>query len=294
MRIEPAGVEVLPVPDVVIRGGAEVGEGPVVDPRTGRLCWVDITGGVLYENDLETGAQSVSRMSTMLGAAAPRAHTGGFAVAVSEGFGFWADGELRVVDPVLPDPNRRMNDAKCDSRGRLWAGSTHLDFEPGVGALHCWDGHSPSTVVADGFILPNGIGWSPDDRTMYLVDSLAHAVLAAPFDPDTGEVGAFAPICTIGPGLPDGLAVDVEGFLWVAVWDGSEVRRISPTGEVAAIVPMPVTQPSSCAFGDDGILYITSASAGLSDDELAAQPPAGSVFALPTDTHGVPVHSFEG
>ena len=288
------GVEMLATPQVVIPAQADVGEGPVFDPRTGRLCWVDITRGVLHETDLGTGAQDSSPMSTLLGAAVPRAAADGFAVAVADGLGFWAGGELTVVEPVLPEPYRRMNDAKCDSRGRLWAGSTHVEFEPGTGALHRWDGRSPSTVMADGFILPNGLGWSPDDRTMYLVDSFAHAVLAASFEPDSGEVGPFAPLCAVETGLPDGLAVDVDGCLWVAVWGGSEVRRISPAGELVAIVPLPVSQPSSCAFGDDGTLYITSARAGLSEDDLAAQPLAGSVFALATETHGVPVSSFEG
>lgn len=284
----------LAAPDVVIAGRAEVGEGPVFDPRTGRLCWVDITGGVLYQDDLATGAQASARFATMLGAAVPRAHVGGFAVAVSEGLGYIVDGELDVVEAVLPEPHRRMNDAKCDSRGRLWAGSNHMEFEPGVGALHRWDGRTPSAVVADGFILPNGLGWSPDDRMMYLVDSFAHTLLSAPFDADSGEVGTFASLCTIDSGLPDGLAVDVDGFIWVAVWGGAEVQRISPAGELVASVPMPVSQPSSCAFGDDGTLYITSATAGLSEADLTVQPHAGSVFALATDVRGVPVRSFEG
>ena len=288
------GVEILATPDVVIPAQAEVGEGPVFDPRTGRLCWVDITQGVLYETDLGTGAQDASPLSTLLGAAVPRAAADGFAVAVADGLGFWTGGELTLTEPVLPEAYRRMNDAKCDSRGRLWAGSTHMEFEPGTGALHRWDGRAPSTVMATGFALPNGLGWSPDDRTMYLVDSFSHTVLAAWFEPDSGEVGPFAPLCTVESGLPDGLAVDVEGCLWVAVWGGSEVRRISPAGELVAIVPVPVAQPSSCAFGDDGTLYITSARAGLSDDDLATQPLAGSVFAVASGTHGVPVSSFEG
>lgn len=258
------------------------------------MCWVDITEGVLFENDLATGTQEVTKVATMLGAAAPRASAEGFAVAVSDGLGFLVGDQLTIVDPVLPEPHRRMNDAKCDSAGRLWAGSNHMEFEPGVGLLHRWDGATPSVVMADGFTLPNGLGWNPDDRTMYLIDSMTNTLYSADYRPDEGEVGEFTPLCRVEPGLPDGLCVDVDGFVWLAVWGGSEVRRISPAGELVAIIPMPVSQPSSCAFGADGTLYITSATAGLSDEELTGQPYAGSVFALSTDTRGVPVQPFGG
>ncbi len=283
-------VEVFPQPDVLIAAEAAVGEGPVIDPRTGRLCWIDILGGLLYENDLAAGTQHVATLGTIVGAVAPRRDAEGFAVAVAEGFGFWSDGRLTVDDPVLPEPHRRFNDAKCDSRGRLWAGSTHMEFVPGVGALHRWDGRSPSVTVANGFTLPNGLGWNAQDTTMYLIDSMTSTVLAAPYDADEGRIGELTPLCRVDPGLPDGLAVDVDGSLWVAVWGGSEVRRYSAAGELTGVVPMPVTQPSSCAFGDDGTLFITSARHGLTVEE----PHAGSVFALATATRGVPVHTFAG
>lgn len=285
-------IEILGAPDVVIRGKAEVGEGPVFDQRTGRLVWVDIARGSMFENDLETGRQTRTDLDTLVSAVAPRASNEGFAAAVSEGFGLIVDGALRVVDQVLPEPDRRMNDGKVDSRGRMWAGSTHMALAPGVGALHRWDGVQPSATVATGLTLPNGLGWSADDDVMYLVDSLGHSLLAAPYQPEEGEIGEFRKIATIDSGLPDGLAVDVDGFLWVAVWGGKEVRRYSSQGGLVATVPMPVTQPSSCAFGDDGTLYITSARSGLSEEDLAVQPLAGSVFALATGTRGVPIASF--
>lgn len=289
-----SGVQRFAAPDVAVAASATVGEGPVFDHRSGRLCWVDILEGTLMETDLATGEQRTSRFGTLLGAAVPRERAEGFAVAVADGFGLWAGGELQIVDPVLPEPQRRMNDAKCDSRGRLWAGSTHVDFEPGGGALHRWGGAGASVQIAAGFTLPNGIGWSPDDTTMFLADSEKHHVLAARFHPDAGDVEAFSPLFEVADGVPDGLAVDADGCLWVAIWGGSEVRRYSRAGELVGVVPMPVSQPSSCAFGDDGTLYITSARSGLDAAELARQPHAGSVFALPTTTSGVPVHAFAG
>ncbi|WP_436499829.1 SMP-30/gluconolactonase/LRE family protein [Actinokineospora sp. HUAS TT18] len=287
-------IERLAQPDLLVHALADVGEGPVWDERHGTLCWVDILAGLLHETDLATGAHTTAELGTSVGAAAPRASADGFAVAVADGFGYWVDGRLTIADPVLPEPYRRMNDAKCDSRGRMWAGGTHLDFVPGAGTLHRWDGGGPSTVHADGLALPNGLGWSPDDTTMYLIDSVAQRLMRAPFDPDDGHVGAFTELATVDPGLPDGLAVDADGFLWVAVWGGGEVRRFSPAGDLVAVVPMPVSQPSSCAFTPDGTLVITSARHGLTEDELAGEPLAGSVFALATTTRGVPVHAFAG
>jgi sugar lactone lactonase YvrE len=185
-----------------------------------------------------------------------------------------------------------MNDAKCDSRGRLWAGSTHMQFTPGVGALHRWDGRAPSTVVATGFSLPNGLGWNAEDTVMYLADSMTRQLLSAPYSADDGHVGTFTELCTFDSGLPDGLAVDVEGCVWIAVWGGFEVQRYDPRGRLVGRVAMPVEKPSSCAFGDDGTLYITSATADIDEAGLREQPLAGSVFAVGTDTRGVPVQPF--
>lgn len=283
-----------PAPDVVVRARATVGEGPVWDRRTGRLCWVDINNGKLFEDDLRAGEQISWSLDTQLGAAAPRGEAEGFAVAVSDGLGLVVAGELQILDPVLPEPYRRMNDAKCDSRGRLWAGSTHVEFEPGVGALHRWDGKGPSVVTASGFSLPNGLGWNAEDTIMYLADSMQNVLLSAPYSPDEGEVGEFTELCRVESGLPDGLAIDTDGCVWLAVWGGWEVHRYDPHGRLIGRIPMPVEKPSSCAFGDEGTLIITSASADIQAEELEKQPLAGSVFAVQTDATGVPVEPFAG
>jgi sugar lactone lactonase YvrE len=129
---------------------------------------------------------------------------------------------------------------------------------------------------------------------MYLIDSVEHTVLAAEFRAEDGWVGTFDQALAVEGGLPDGMCVDLDGCLWIAIWGGSEVRRYSPRGELLARVPMPVEQPSSCCFGDDGTLYITSASADIPPAEAADQPLAGSVFAVSTSARGVPVRSFAG
>lgn len=283
----------LPAPSLLVDVPNEVGEGPLIDPRSGALVWVDMTAGIVHVYDPATAGLTTTAVPTILGAVAARATGSGFAAATANGFGLIDNGTLVMLDRCLPEPELRMNDAKCDARGRLWAGSTELAFEPGRGRLHCWDGVAPSTVAAEGFTLPNGLGWSPDSRRMYLVDSMTHDVLIANFDLERATVGTFEPWARITSGLPDGLAVDVEGCVWVAVWGGSEVLRFSPEGEVIARVAMPVTQPSSCAISADGTLYITSARAGLSAESLRVQPDAGAVFTLPVAVAGVPVAPME-
>jgi sugar lactone lactonase YvrE len=280
--------------DVAVRSDtSDVGEGPVFDPRTGRLVWVDIYGCKVFEDDLSSGRQTVTEVSMMVGAVAPRADHEGFVAAVADGFGFIADGELKMVDQVLPEPNLRMNDGKVDSRGRFWAGSNDLEFASGQGRLHRWDGESPSVVVVGGLVLPNGLGWNAEDTVMYLADSYANLLYRADFHPEAGDLGRFDTLAeTEGPGVPDGLAVDVDGCLWVAMHGGREVRRYDPTGRVVGVVPVPVLQPSSCVFGPDGRLYITSARNGLSPEALARSPLSGSVFVVETGTTGVPVQPF--
>jgi sugar lactone lactonase YvrE len=280
--------------DVAVRSDtSDVGEGPVFDARTGRLVWVDIYGCKVFEDDLVSGRQTVTEVGMMVGAVAPRAGHDGFAAAVADGFGFLAGGELQVVDRVLPEPNLRMNDGKVDSRGRFWAGSNDMDFAPGQGRLHRWDGRSPSAVVVDGLVLPNGLGWNAEDTVMYLADSYANLLYRAEFHTDSGELDRPVVLTkTEGAGVPDGLAVDVEGCFWVAMYGGREVRRYDPAGRVVGIVPVPVLQPSSCVFDPDGRLFITSARNGLSAEELERSPLSGSVFVVETGTTGVPVQPF--
>jgi sugar lactone lactonase YvrE len=277
--------------EVVVRATAEVGEGPVIDPRTGHLAWVDIPAGVLHISDLRTGADRTASFDTGLGAVAPRVEPG-WAAAVSDGFAVIHDTTLTLVDPVLPETWRRMNDAKCDPRGRMWAGSTALDFRAGAGALHRWDGREASMIMTDGLTLPNGMGWSPDSRLMYLADSTEKVVYRASFDADDGVIGPLQPLFWVDAGLPDGLCVAADGCIWLAVWGQGQVQRRAPDGTLLHQIRMPVSQPSSCAIAPDGILYVTSARGGLAGQTLEAEPLAGSVFAVSIGVGPVPIAPF--
>ncbi|MFC9623946.1 SMP-30/gluconolactonase/LRE family protein [Streptomyces sp. NPDC056930] len=281
---------------VAIPGRAGVGEGPVWDAGLQRLHWVDIPAGHIHTSDPATGRTTSLRLPTQVGAAAPR-RGGGFVAATTEGFASVdTHGSMTTRRAFLPD-GERMNDAKCDRRGRFWAGSTTMDFRPGSGALHVLLPDWTSRVVLEGLALPNGLGWSPDGRTFYLADSVAGEIYAF----DTADEGPWLsrrrtlfrlPAHT---GMPDGLTVDAAGCLWVAVWGGARVARISPDGDLLGEIPMPVHQPSSCTFGGPHLdtLYVTSARDGL---ELSDDDPAGSVFVVDEagGAVGLPSATFAG
>jgi sugar lactone lactonase YvrE len=267
--------------DVAVRDRARVAEGPFWDAATGRLVWVDILSGVINTIVAATGERGAITLPTLVGAAIPK-RSGGFVAATAEGFAsVAADGRMSTRLSVLPN-GQRMNDAKCDRQGRLWAGSTEMDFSPGLGALRVLDANWNSEVVLEGLTLPNGLDWSPDGRTFYLIDTMARELNAFDVGGDDATTLSRRRVLATFPesgGLPDGMTVDATGCLWIAMWGGGRLVRVSPEGELLTEVPMPVQQPSSCAFGgvDLDVLYVTSAREGL---ELPDDAADGSVFAI--------------
>jgi sugar lactone lactonase YvrE len=277
-------------PELLLQSDAEVGEGPVFLGDS--LLWVDIPVGKIHKTSLGSLQTETITLDTRVGAVAPFEAGESLALACKEGFGVLASGQLDIRDPFLSDPHYRMNDAKCDALGRLWGGSCQMEFEAGKGKLHRWEGGKQNKVMVEGLALPNGIGWNSENSLMYLADSMAKKVYVSEFDLAEDFVPSFRELISIDSGVPDGLAVDVEGCIWLAVWGGSEILKISPQGKVLEEHYFPVAQPSSCAFGSDGTLYVTSARAGISEAELLNQPLAGSLFTLSTSTTGVPVSRF--
>lgn len=284
-------IEKLTSPSLLFRAQAQTGEGPVWSD--GDLVWVDIPSGDIHRTNVSTGLTHTITVDAVVGAATEIEGSSDLLIAMEKGFARLEGTNLTVVDHVLDRSTNRMNDAKCDSLGRYWAGSCENDYSEGMGALHVFTDDKLSSIAADGFALPNGLGWSADDKRMFFVDSVAHQVYYGDFDLATGHLGTLKTLADVNFGFPDGLAVDLDGCIWLAVWGGSQVIRLSPEGKVIAQIEMPVSQPSSCAFGPDGTLYITSATGGLSESELADQPLAGSLFAIQTNTRGVPVSKFK-
>lgn len=284
--------------ELVLDSGSELAEGPVWDADNQTLVWVDILAGRVHRFNPARGTDESTEIGTPVGAAV-LAQGGGLVLAVENGFiALDADGAVSQVAPVEADrPDRRMNDGKCDSAGRFWAGTTAYDFEPGASTLWRLDPDRTVTALHEGMVLCNGMGWSPDDSTMYVIDSFAYRIDAYPFDAVTGTLGDPWRLVDFQPGgmpLPDGMTVDADGNLWVAMYGGWELHRYTPAGELDAVVPMPVAQPTSCTFGGANLdeLYVTTASQGLSDEDRAAQPGAGGIFRARPGVTGLPSFRF--
>ncbi len=285
-------------PELVVQTRAEVGEGPIWDPTTSTLLWVDITGRAVHRFDPAAGRDTALDVGVDVGAVAVRA-SGGVVMAAADGFrALEPDGSHRLLAAVgADDPTLRMNDGKCDRRGRFWAGTMAYDEAgpAGLGTLYRLDPDLSVHPMLRGVSISNGIDWSPDDTRMYFIDSRAQSVDVFDFDLDRGEISNRRVLVTFEPsvGLPDGMTVDADGDLWVAVWGGARVVRFAPDGTERGVVRFPVSQTSSCAFGGADLrdLYVTSAARGIS---ASAEPTAGSLHRLRPGPQGQPPNPFAG
>jgi sugar lactone lactonase YvrE len=279
-------------------------EGPRWHAERGELLWVDILGRNLHRGRLDVDGSMASVQTITLdrhvGAVAP-ATSGGYVLAAGAGFVHVDDAGAihELAQPEAGHAEVRMNDGACDATGRFWAGTMAYDESPGAGVLYRLELDGTCTTVLTGLTISNGIGWSPDGTTMYLADSGTRRVDAFDFDAVSGNVSRPRTIITIDePGVaPDGLTVDEDGAIWVALWGGGAVRRYSPDGGVLTTVPLPVDRPTSCAFGggDRTTLFVTTARDGLDDADLARQPHAGHVFSIDgLGVTGAPCFPYRG
>jgi sugar lactone lactonase YvrE len=292
----PPGVPVLtarPVSPAV----ADHGEGPVWHPSFQDVRWVDMHAGDILEL---VGTDDVRRthVGTVAAAFRPRGG-GGIVLADQRGF-VLLDADMQVerrLPDLWDDPGVRMNEGGADPAGNFWCGSMAYDEREGAGALYRLALGLSVEKVLDGVTISNGLGFSPDGARAYYVDTPTRRVDV--FDHRdgalTGRRTAFEP--ADGPGFPDGLTVDAEGCLWVALFDGAAVHRYSPDGGLLAVVPLPVAQVTACTFGAPGLdrLYVTTSREGLDADALAAQPLAGALFCVDLPGgRGLPVLEFAG
>jgi len=268
--------------ELAIRTQARCGEGPVFDADTGLLHWVDVLSGAIHSSDTRSGITTTITLPTLVGAALPR-RAGGFVAAISEGFVQIAANGTAVRRLNVLGPSERMNDGKCDATGRLWAGSTDRDFAAGRGRLWVLDSNWNARVILGGLTLPNGLGWSPDMQTFYLIDSIERAIYAFDCDLNAPALTGRRSFHQFGPdeGLPDGLCVDAAGDVWVAMYGAGHVLKLDRDGSVQLTLSLPVSQPTSCTLEGTGPadLWITSARDGLeiSDDDPA---PDGSLYVV--------------
>ncbi|HTI30100.1 MAG TPA: SMP-30/gluconolactonase/LRE family protein, partial [Methylomirabilota bacterium] len=221
---------------------------------------------------------------------APRA-AGGFVAALQDGFWVVGDGPAARI-AAIPEagPGLRFNDGKCDPAGRFWAGTMTYDAALGAGALYRLDPDGQARMVLDEVTISNGLAWSLDGGTMYFIDTPTQRVDAFSFDGVTGEIGDRRPEIHLPPeaGAPDGMTIDAEGGLWIALWGGAAVHRYLD-GRLDQVIELPVSQPTSCCFGGASLdeLYVTSAREGLSAPRLRAEPLAGALFRVRPGVRGL-------
>lgn len=270
---------------------SELGEGPCWDAAGQTLYWVDINRGQVRSLDAD-GRHSTWNAGLPVGAVVPRA-SGGLVVAAGNGF-YSLDpdtGELAELAPAPGQPDTRMNDGKCDRAGRFYAGTMARDETPGRGSFYRLDTDHTVTEIYRDLGISNGLGWSPDDTLMYYIDSYDYRVDVLDYDSVTGQLGERRPfVGRLGSGdvVPDGLAVDSEGGVWVAIWGGGVIQRYDAAGTLTAVVRLPASFVTSCTFGGPELdqLYITSAAGpGRS---------AGALFTCPAGIRGLAAYSYGG
>jgi sugar lactone lactonase YvrE len=266
------------------------GEGPVWSEAWGGLRWVDMLAGDVLELAAD-GSIERRRVGTICAAVRPR-REGGAVLGVERGFALEeTDGTLAILEELWTDANVRMNEGACDPDGRFYCGSMAYDKRPGAGALYRLDPDRSVHVVLEDVTVSNGLDWSPDGSLAYYNDTDTHRTDVFDYDTDSGltQRRPFAEI----PGRPDGLTVDAEGGVWVALSDGGQVRRYTAEGALDAVIKLPVTKVTACAFGGSRFeqLFITTSREGL---PASAESQAGALFRAVPGVTGLAVREFAG
>ena len=294
----------------IIETEAILGESPVWSARDGVLYWVDIKAPAIHRFDPVTRTNDTWPVAQEIGSVALR-QGGGLVAGLQDGLALIGADMTTIewiTDPEPDKPLNRFNDGKCDRQGRFWSGTMYdpvgapealIERDP-VGVLYRLDGDHSCHAMADNILVSNGLAWSPDGSVMYFTDSPRRVIWAYDYDTATGNIDGrrvFAEIPEApGRGTGDGATVDAEGYYWSAEFRGGRLVRYAPDGTVDQTVDLPVSRPTSCAFGGDGLatLFVTSTIILLTEAELAAQPHAGDLFALDVGVCGLPEAEFSG
>jgi len=286
---------------IAVERSSILGEGSIWDFKTQRLYWLDITGMRFFSYDPTTGENSEQILPAMMTSVVPR-RSGGLACTMENGFHYFdpISGNLSFIcDPESHKDENRFNDGKCDPSGRYWAGTMGRHGEEGHGALYRLDMDCSVHTIMTDIDISNGIAWDRDRKTLYHTDTLNSAIKAYDYDDVSGEISNERAVIHIpvGTGFPDGFTIDSAGNLWIALWEGSKVVCChTKTGELLAEIKLPVSNVTSCAFGGSSLqtLFITTATMGLTDEQIKHQPAAGSLFVCDLDAAGVPAAEFQG
>jgi sugar lactone lactonase YvrE len=270
-----------PKVELLVASGDDVGESPVWDADAAELRWTDITGRRIHRWSAATGSTVTDAVDREVGFLA-HLRDGGWLAGARDGIARLDGDRLDLLRPIVRTGGSfRLNDGKPDPWGRLWFGSMTFGADAGLGQLHRLDVDGTLTTVLDGLTIPNGLGWSTDRSRMYFVESTWRRVEQFDLDPASGEIvgrGVFVELSGAA-GVPDGLCVDADDHVWIAMWGGGHVRRHRPDGGLDVVVEVPASQPASiCIGGPDGTqAFVTTAAHGL-DADVAAGEGAGHVY----------------
>lgn len=280
---------------------AILGEGPVWDEVEEKLYWVDILSGSLFIYSPREGKNTTYDVGAHLGTVALR-RQGGLVMALQTGFAFFDTEDQRlteVADPESHIPGNRFNDGKCDPSGRFWAGTLSYELGKGTGNLYCLDSDLNVDLKLQGLTIPNGMAWNSSKDKFYFIDTPTGNIYSFDYDDDSGEISNRKIIRNMdsSEGFPDGMSIDEEDCLWVALYGGGKVIRIDPaTGNTLFEILLPVPRITSCTFGGPELneLYITTAREHMSEEEIAKLPLSGSLFKAKLPFKGKPVFRFSG
>jgi sugar lactone lactonase YvrE len=292
----PAGT---PRVRVALHARDQLGEGPFWDERAGELLRVDIARGCIHAWNPVSHRVATHALAGEVSAVVPRAGAAGWLLAIGHRL-VLREGEAQRTLAAVEQrrPANRFNDCKCDPQGRVWAGTMSKQRAPATAALYRLAPRGEIERVIAGTTISNGLGWSPAGDRMYFIDSTTQRIDVLDFDAASGAVADRRTLAEVDPhdGLPDGMAVDAEGGIWVCLFGGGAVRRYSPDGVLDAAIALPVTNPTSPVFGgaDLRTLYVTTARHRLSAEQLAVEPLAGAVLALDPGVRGMPGNRFAG
>ena len=284
--------------DVAVAPAAQLGEGPRWDASTQTLLWVDIPARLVHRYDPATGTDATQQLPDVVSLAMPR-RRGGVVVGLPDGLHLLDGARCPLLAGIEPEQaGTRTNDGACDAAGRLWVGTMALDERSPVAGLYRVDAYLGVTTVLSGTTISNGLGWSPSGTSFYFIDSPTCRIDVFDFDPASGALENRRPLAAVEVegAVPDGLTVDAEGCVWVALHGGWGLRRYAPDGDLLAEVGLPVARITSCCFGGPDLrdLYVTTRREGLSEAERAGQPLAGALLRLDVGVAGLPTHAFAG
>jgi sugar lactone lactonase YvrE len=278
----------------------EHGEGPVWCPIEEKFYFVDLLKGTYFKVDYKTEEVEHFEVGQPLGVMALR-EKGGIVVAVRDGFGFFDEetGNLELIadSPEFEVEETRMNDGAVDPAGRFLAATMTYDGSKSIGNLYALEEEGRYQHLEKELILSNGMGWSPDNSKFYLIDTHAHVMYAYDYNIETGEISNRSIFIQWSKNeYPDGMAIDSEGGFWVAIWGAGKVSHFNAEGEFLEDFLVPVAHTTSCCFGGPDLttLLITTSNLPLTAEEKSANPLAGRIFKLETNTKGQIQRRYKG